>query len=94
MAQEEQVFANGFSFKRSENAPDFVIGRLSMKVDDAIAFLKEHSGRGWCNVNIKQARTGNYYVSLDTFKPGERETSPGLATPTPESAPGEDNLPF
>jgi len=37
---EEKIFANGFSFKRNDNAPEFVVGRLSMKVDDAIEFIK------------------------------------------------------
>lgn len=45
MAQ-EKIFANGFTFKRRENAPDFVIGRMSLKADDAIAFIKEHAKNG------------------------------------------------
>ena len=66
---DEKVFADGFSFKRSENAPDFVVGRLSLKVDEAIAFIKQHDKRGWVNLNIKTARSGNHYVELDTFEP-------------------------
>ena len=27
----DKVFADGFSFKRRENAPDFVIGNLSIE---------------------------------------------------------------
>jgi len=38
MANEEKIFADGFSFKRNEKAPDFVVGRLSIKADDG-----EHS---------------------------------------------------
>jgi hypothetical protein len=66
---EDKVFADGFSFKRRENAPDFVVGQLSLKVDDAIAFLKENNKKGWCNLNVNQARSGNYYVELDTWEP-------------------------
>jgi len=69
MAQDEKIFADGFSFKRNENAPDFVVGRLSMKVDDAIAFMREHDKKGWINLSIKTARSGNHYVELDTFEP-------------------------
>ena len=36
---DEKVFADGFSFKRQENAPDFVVGRLSVKCDEAVAFI-------------------------------------------------------
>ena len=66
---QEKIFADGFSFKRNEKAPDFVVGRLSLKVDDAIAFLKENEKKGWVNLNIKTARSGNHYVELDTYEP-------------------------
>jgi hypothetical protein len=68
--QEEKIFADGFIFKRNEKAPEFVIGRISIKVEDAVAFLKQHQDNGWVNLGVKQARSGNYYIELDTFKPG------------------------
>jgi hypothetical protein len=67
--QEEKIFADGFVFKRNEKAPEFVIGRMSIKVEEAIAFIQTHQDNGWVNLGVKQARTGNYYVELDTFKP-------------------------
>tara|TARA_R110000803_G_scaffold28825_1_gene66323 strand:- start:93 stop:353 length:261 start_codon:yes stop_codon:yes gene_type:complete len=76
MAQDEKVFANGFSFKRRENAPEFVVGRLSLKVDDAMAFVKENMKDGWINLNVNQARSGNYYVELDTYVPKDEVTAP------------------
>lgn len=69
MEQQEKVFADGFIFKRNEKAPEFVVGRLSVKIDDAVAWMKENQTAGWVNLNIKTARSGNYYVELDTFKP-------------------------
>jgi hypothetical protein len=69
MAQDEKIFADGFSFKRNEKAPDFVVGRLSMKVDEAVAFIRQHEKGGWVNLNIKTARSGNHYVELDTYEP-------------------------
>ena len=70
MAQtEEKIFADGFSFKKRENAPDFVVGRISVKVDDAIAFLKKYAKGGWVNLNCNQAKSGNYYLELDTCVP-------------------------
>jgi hypothetical protein len=69
MAQDqEKIFADGFIFKRNEKAPDFVVGRLSIKVEDAIAFMKKHEKSGWVNLNVKTARSGNYYMDLDTFQ--------------------------
>ena len=74
MSQDEKIFANGFSFKRRDNAPEFVVGRLSLKVDDAMAFVKEHMKNGWINLNVNQARSGNYYVELDTYEAKPEET--------------------
>jgi hypothetical protein len=73
MANEEKIFADGFSFKRNENAPDFVIGRLSVKIEDGIPFLKEHAKGGWVNLSVKQARSGNYYIELDNFEPKKKD---------------------
>ena len=87
---EDKIFADGFSFKRQENAPDFVVGRLSMKVEDAIAFMKQHTKAGWINVNIKTARSGNYYVELDTYEPKGGGTT---SKPTIKEK-SEDDIPF
>jgi hypothetical protein len=99
MSTEEKIFADGFSFKRNENAPDFVVGRLSMKVDEAIAFIKQHEKRGWVNLNIKTARSGNHYIELDTYEPkgGGDSVAVGKSKPTTKkvSTPSEDDgLPF
>ena len=87
MSQDEKIFANGFSFKRRDNAPEFVVGRLSLKVDDAMAFVKEHMKNGWINLNVNQARSGNYYVELDTYEAKSEET------PLKKEA-KEEGLPF
>jgi hypothetical protein len=85
---EEKIFANGFSFKRRENAPDFVIGNQSIKVDDAISFLNKHQKNGWVNLDIKQAKNGNYYLELDTWEPK------GGATATHNPTTPSGDLPF
>ena len=105
MAQtDEKIFADGFSFKRNEKAPDFVVGRLSMKVDEAVAFVRQHEKGGWVNLNIKTARSGNHYVELDTYEPtaqsgmkpqSEKPATPKQKAPQPEVAEDEDGeLPF
>jgi hypothetical protein len=100
---EDKVFAQGFSFKRNENAPQFVIGRLSLKEDEAIAFIKANSQNGWINLDIKKARTGNFYIELDTFVPTAKEnpTKGKSATNTTKSTKkvqtmddDDDGLPF
>lgn len=66
---EEKIFAEGFIFKRRENAPEWVVGRLSIKIDEAIPFLKQYQKAGWVNLNIHIARSGNPYLELDTHQP-------------------------
>jgi len=87
---EEKIFADGFMFKRQENAPDFVVGRLSLKVEDAVAFMKKHSKTGWVNLNIKTARSGNHYVELDTYEPKQGAKPIKASGPKDE----EDDIPF
>lgn len=72
--QKEKIFASGFSFKRNDKAPEFVIGRQSIKVDEAIAFLQQRQKNGWVNIDIKQAKGGNYYCELDTWEAKPRGT--------------------
>ena len=92
MAQDEKIFADGFSFKRNENAPDFVVGRLSMKVDDAIAFMREHDKKGWVNLNIKTARSGNHYLELDTFEPKGSSGSDSGKKSTPKPSKPKETI--
>ena len=93
MSQKEKVFADGFSFKRKENAPEFVVGRQSIKVDAAIAFLQTHQKNGWVNLDIKIAKGGNYYCELDTWEaPAKTERAAPQRTSTTANA--DDSLPF
>lgn len=87
----EKIFADGFSFNTRENQPEFVVGKVSVKIEDAIPFLKEHGAkRGWVNLNVLVGRSGNPYVELDTFEP--KASNLKFSTP---AAPAEDeNLPF
>lgn len=100
---DQKIFADGFSFKRNESAPDFVVGRLSLKIDAALEFIKEHQKNGWINLDVKKARTGNFYIELDTFVSENKESGTegksggNKATPKTKAAPVEidnDDLPF
>lgn len=70
----DKVFADGFLFKRRENAPDFVIGNISVKVDEAITFLKTNQKNGWVNLNVLNSQAGKPYIELDQFVPKKKET--------------------
>ena len=85
---QDKVFAAGFLFKRRENAPDFVIGNISVKVDEAIAFLKTNQKNGWVNLNVLNSKGGKPYIELDQFVPKKKETE------TVESDKETESLPF
>lgn len=84
----EKVFADGFVFKRNEKAPDFVVGNISVKVEEATAFLKQHTKNGWVNLQVKNSQGGKYYIELDTFEPKQQAPAPAQ----PEMA--QPDLPF
>lgn len=64
----DKIFANGFIFKRNDNAPDFVIGNISIKADDAIKFIQDHTKNGWVNLKINKSQNGKAYIELDTWE--------------------------
>jgi len=84
---EEKIFADGFSFKRNENAPDFVVGRVSIKVEEAIAFLNKNQKNGWVSLNTNKSKSGTYYMELDTFVPN-------TSSKTSQPAPAVEEAPF
>jgi hypothetical protein len=87
--KEEIVFADGFKFRiKHVNAPDFVLGSLSIKVDDAISFLKANQKNGWVNLGIKESRAGNPYMFVDTFEAKKSEE------PVDTKAEESEDLPF
>jgi hypothetical protein len=97
MEQKEKVFADGFMFKRREDAPDFVIGRLSVKIDEAIAFLRNNEKNGWVNLDIKYGRSGNAYLELDTYEPKNKDvekTAPAVSSKPSVDEDDEEDLPF
>lgn len=70
MQKQEPIYANGFVGKRFENDPDFLVTRLSISKDDAIAFIEKHANaEGWVNLEIKKGReAGKFNITLNTYK--------------------------
>lgn len=70
METSEKKFANGLFFNRNENAPEFVIGSLGIRVDEAVAWIKQQKQKenGFINVDIKKAQNGKYYLELNEFE--------------------------
>jgi hypothetical protein len=70
MEKKETIYANGFVAKRMEKDPDFIVVRLSLIKDDAIAFINKHANaEGWVNLEIKNGREeGKFNVTLNTYQ--------------------------
>jgi len=66
---DDKVFGEGIFFKQKENAPSFVMGAVSIKVDEFILFLKENVKKGWVNLDLKESKGGKHYFQLDTWEP-------------------------
>ncbi len=67
----EKIFADGFRFEKPrEGSPEFVKGRISIKVPEAITFLERHqSNAGWVNIDLKKSAGGKLYLELNTWTP-------------------------
>lgn len=71
--KKEKVFAKGIYFdKPKEGSPDFVKGKISVKVDDFIAFAKEHEKKsGYINLDLKKSKEGKLYLELNSWEKKE-----------------------
>jgi hypothetical protein len=82
----EKKYAKGFyGNQKRQNAPAFVLGSVSIKVEDAIQWLQENKNdKGYCNLDINEGRDGKLSIFLNEFKPKAQTNDSGL----------NDDLPF
>jgi len=83
----EKQYAQGFyGHAPSERAPDFIVGSMSVKVEQAIEWLQaqEPDGNGFVRLSIsrQKANPEKWSFSLDTWKPKN------------EAVADDPNLPF
>lgn len=90
MSEQETVFADGMIFTRKgENAPDFVLGGVSIKVEDFVKFLEKHKKEdGWVNLDMLKPKDKDKrpYFKLNTWEPPKKEDG------DPEI--GKEDIPF
>lgn len=65
-------FADGmYVDKPNPKAPEWIKGKISIKVDEFIPFLEANKNvGGFVNIDIKEAKTGKLYASLNEYKKG------------------------
>jgi hypothetical protein len=92
--EQEKIFANGLIFKAPRpNAPEFVKGSLSIKVDEFVAFLTAHNtNAGWVNIDIKESKGGKLYCELNTYKPDAPKLAATAEAAAPDSADEEEDV--
>ena len=92
MADNEIEFPKGLMVKKPrDGAPDFVIASISIKREELIEWLSGKDG-DWINLDVKEAKSGHWYSSVNTFKPKQQEQKPGANVPAAEY--DDDFTPF
>ena len=88
----EAEFPKGLIVKEPrDGAPDFVIASISIKREELIEWLSSKDG-DWINLDVKEAKSGKWYASVNTFKPqAKQESKPGANVPAAEY---DENIPF
>lgn len=88
-------FARGIYFERNPKSPDFVIGKLSVKVPEAIAFLQaEANAAGYVNMDIKIAKSGKPYIAVSEWVPTQKKESANEGIEFPEEEINPEDIPF
>ena len=77
-------FIDGFFAKAPRaNAPDFVKANISIKREEMIRWLSAKEDE-WVNIDVKEARSGKWYASVDNWKPNSAAgANPQNAGPSP-----------
>lgn len=68
-------FPQGLYFKEAHpNSPDFVKGRVNIKVDEFIDYLEGQEGK-WLNLDLKISKKGKAYAQVSNFEPKKQDES-------------------
>lgn len=64
------IFIDGMSFfDPPKQAPEYVKGRIGVNVGKFIEFADKHQKNGFLNIEIKESKKGNTYLSLVPYLP-------------------------
>ena len=89
---DSELVAGLYPKKPHGNAPDFVIGKLSINVEQFRDWMKSHlsanQGAEWINIDMKLSKADKGYAVVDTWKP---DAAPA-PKPVPMAAP--EDIPF
>ena len=69
-----------------DNAPDYIIGKLSINIDNFKDWLSSKDGE-WVNIDLKIAKSGKAYAAVDNWKPNASAQRPAQRAPAQSRAP-------
>lgn len=87
-AKKDKKFTDGLFVKKvRDEAPEFIKGALSIKVDSFCAYLVANcNDQGWVNIDILESKDGkSLYAELNEWKPREKDSQ--ASVPNEEKAP-------
>lgn len=89
----KKIYPKGLFFnKPNDNAPDFVIGKVSVKCADFVAWMRENhekmAASGYMYFDVLKGQENKPYVALNTFEPKKQDDGGGSKEPE------QDNMPF
>ena len=88
----EKIFTDGMIVKRNDNAPDFVISNISIKVEEFTKFLGQHNKNGWVNIDVLKSKNGKYYGQINNWQPNQNDVVTNTNTTSNDNQ--SDDLPF
>ena len=72
----ESKLINGIFFKKRENQPDFVVGKISINRKSFAEWIKANAKDDeWINGDILLSKGGKYYIQVDDWKPEKKEVA-------------------
>lgn len=92
----DNKFINGLIVKApSDNAPEYVKARLSIKREELIAWLQSERGE-WVNADIKVSQGGKWYAAVNDWKPsgGQERRPQRQERPAPADDFDDSGIPF
>jgi len=67
-------FIDGLNAKApNQGAPEYVKAKLTIKREALIAFLQQRDSE-WINAEIKESKSGKWYVAVDAWKPNSEKS--------------------
>lgn len=66
----EKKYIDGFFVNQPrDNAPEFVLGQISIRAEQFVNFLKENvNEKGYVRIDLLRSKNGDVYAKLNEFK--------------------------